>query len=82
MGDMDGLDVVDEIEETDGSVYMIRRFFQDRNIPTEVIARGLTLREAQEHCQNPETSSSTCTTIEGRRRTEERGPWFDGYAEE
>lgn len=43
------------------------------------IMRGLTLEEAQAHCQNPETSSSTATSAAARKRTASRGPWFDGY---
>jgi hypothetical protein len=43
------------------------------------IATGLTLEEAQAHCQDPETSSRTCTKTANKRRTEQRGPWFDGY---
>lgn len=43
------------------------------------IARNLTLDEAQAHCRNPETSSSTCKLAANVRRTEQRGPWFDGY---
>jgi hypothetical protein len=50
---------------------------QRRGLPT-----GLTLEEAQEHCRDPETSSKTCTKSEGKRRTRERGPWFDGYERE
>ena len=42
----------------------------------------LTLAEAQAHCKNPETSSKTCTSAEGKRRTEQRGPWFDSYERE
>jgi hypothetical protein len=45
------------------------------------IARGLTLEQAQAHCTDPETSSSTCTKAAGKRRTRLRGPWFDGYEE-
>lgn len=47
----------------------------------ELIAHGLTLKEAQEHCSDPDTSSRTCTSEEGLKRTEERGPWFDCYYE-
>lgn len=43
---------------------------------------GLTLEEAQAHCRDPETSSRTCTTEGGKARTDELGPWFDGYTEE
>jgi hypothetical protein len=46
--------------------YKIVRFKRDE-VCHEVIARGLTLDEAQAHCQNPETHG------EG---------WFDGYTEE
>lgn len=46
------------------------------------IKTGLTLEEAQAHCSNPETSSRTATSAAARRRTAERGPWFDGYTEE
>lgn len=43
---------------------------------------GLTLEEAQAYCRDPETSSRTCTTEEGKARTDELGHWFDGYTEE
>ena len=46
------------------------------------IKTGLTLEEVQAHCGNPETSSRTATSAAARRRTAERGPWFDGYTEE
>lgn len=64
------------------TTYKIIRVYQRDDQPKRVIKRGLTLEEAQAHCRDPETSSSTCTSSEGRRRTEERGPWFDGYDEE
>ena len=44
-----------------------------------VIERGLSLEQAQAHCQDPETSSRTCTKARNVRRTKQRGPWFDGY---
>ena len=46
------------------------------------ILTGLTLEEAQAHCRDPETSSSTCTSKEGLARTSKHGPWFDGYESE
>ena len=59
--------------------YKIIRFFF--NGGKRVIKRGLTLEEAQRHCSDPETSSSTCKLAVNRRRTKARGPWFDGYDE-
>lgn len=47
-----------------------------------VIKRGLTLEQAQAHCKDPETSFRTCTKAAGKRRTELRGGWFDGYTRE
>lgn len=47
------------------TTYCIKRF--RFNGPTEVIRTGLTLEEAQEHCQDESTHG------EG---------WFDGYDEE
>jgi hypothetical protein len=62
------------------ATYKVIRFFHHHS--NEVIKTGLSLDEAQEHCQDPETSFSTCTTKEAKRRTKEFGLWFDGYEEE
>lgn len=59
--------------------YRITRHYFNDDVPNRTIKRGLTLEQAQAHCNDPETSSSTCTSYEGRRRTERLGPWFDGY---
>jgi hypothetical protein len=61
--------------------YKIIRGYRDRD-KREVIKTGLTLAEAQKHCRNPETSSKTCTSEAGLRRTANYGPWFDGYESE
>ena len=57
--------------------YMIRRFYNDDSHPNNrrVIASGLTLDEAREHCNDPETQAP---------RDPETGirPWFDGFEEE
>ena len=56
---------------------VLRFYFQGRR--TRIIKRGLTLEQAQAHCSDPETSSSTCKSSAGKRRTKRFGPWFDGY---
>ena len=51
-------------------MYKIVRFTIDKDHPDnhKVIKQGLTLEEAQAHCQKDDTS--------------EKGVWFDGYTEE
>ena len=58
---------------------IIRRFASGERT---VISEGLTKAEAQAHCRNPETSSSTCSLPIYKELTKEKGPWFDGYDEE
>ena len=41
--------------------YQIVRFYQQGNIRRRVIDTRLTLEEAKKHCNDPESSSSTCT---------------------
>lgn len=57
--------------------YKIVRFFE--NGRQRVINKRCTLAEAQAHCDDPETSSQTCTKAAGKRRTKQHGAWFDGY---
>lgn len=61
--------------------YKIIRFYRD-SYRKRVIATGQSLAMAQAHCNNPETSSSTATSAEARKRTRRVGPWFDGYEQE
>lgn len=61
--------------------YKIVRHFQNSDRKT-VIDTGLTLEQAQSHCQDPETSSSTCTQPVNVNRTRQSGAWFDGYTAE
>lgn len=65
----------------DEPTYKIVRHFRDSN-QKFTIKTGLTLALAQAHCNDPETSSSTCTTEAGKQRTRRSGPWFDGYTVE
>ncbi len=62
--------------------YRIVRFYFNGPPYRRVIQTGLTLEQAQAHCSNRETSSSTCRRSTATRRTRQRGPWFDGYEEE
>ena len=50
------------------ATYKIVRFYYPSLEPQKVIKKGLSLKEAQEHCKKPETSK--------------KGKWFDGYTEE
>jgi hypothetical protein len=54
-------------QEMQAQTYEIRRFFREDGKPYEVVVRGLTLAQAQAHCQ----------------RWDSRGQdWFDGFAQE
>jgi hypothetical protein len=54
-------------EETTMTTYKIVRFHQDLDTPNETLVRGLTLEQAQAHCQRDDTHGDG---------------WFDGYTEE
>jgi len=62
-------------------MYNIIRFYSDRTPNRRIIAKGRTLAEAQAHCRDPETSSSTATSLGARARTRRYGAWFDDYEE-
>jgi len=62
--------------------YKIVRFYQDDRYPRETLVRGLTLEQAQTHCEDPETSSVTATSEDAIERTRRCGAWFDGYYQE
>jgi hypothetical protein len=65
----------------DLKAYKIVRMYQDPDRRSRVIRSRVTLAEAQAHCQDPETSSRTCTRYAAQQRTARYGPWFDGYEE-
>lgn len=59
---------------------IVRHYFEPSGKRT--IKTGLTLEQAQAHCKDPETSSSTAVGSKARQRTQRYGAWFDGYSEE
>jgi len=58
----------------DEQTYLVRRFCFNSDHPDNhaVIKTGLTLEEAQEHCNDESTHGEDA----------DRGPWFDGYDKE
>ena len=48
---------------------------------TRTLRTNVTLREAQAHCRNPETSSSTATSAAAKAVTRRMGKWYDAYDE-
>ena len=63
-------------------LYNIVRFYEDDFCENRIIKRKLTLEEAQAHCRDPETSSSTATSRKAAAETKRMGQWFDGYESE
>ncbi len=59
---------------------IIRMYFESSKSRT--IQTGLTEEEAMAHCNDPETSSSTCTNSTGKARTKKLGAWFDAWTEQ
>lgn len=68
----------------DNRLYKIVRYYQNNRKP-RVMRRGLTLKQAQEHCNDPETSSKTKGNPGARKLANmdaEQLHWFDGYTEQ
>ena len=64
--------------------YKIVRYYQN-NRPARVMRYNLTLKQAQEHCNDPETSSKTKGGPGGQRLLnldKKQTNWFDGYTEQ
>lgn len=59
------------------SKYTIYRFYGDPKRERKLIKTGLTLKQAQEHCSDPETSSKT----HPKGRNGVKCDWFDGYTQ-
>jgi len=68
-----------ELPDEPVATYKVVRHYQNAGIRRRTIATGLTLEQAQAHCQNPETSSRTATGKVARARTRRVGEWLDGY---
>jgi hypothetical protein len=62
--------------------YNIVRFYFSGSCRRRIIQRHVSLEEAQQHCSNPETSSSTAQGYAARLPARRLGPWFDGYEKE
>lgn len=60
-------------------MYKIKRHYFNRPGQSRTILTHLTLEEAQAHCHDVETSSSTATSPAAKARTRRMGPWLDGY---
>ena len=61
-------------------LYKIIRFYAEHGVDT--IEFGLSHADAQAHCKNRDSDSSTCKKLASKKRTELWGPWFDWYSEE
>lgn len=61
--------------------YRIVRMYESGR-RSQVLARSMTLEEAQAWCRDPETSSSTAQSAAAKRRTARYGRWFDGFTKE
>jgi hypothetical protein len=64
------------------ATYRVRRCYFNKPGVWRTIKAGITLEQAQAHCSDPETSSSTCKGKVGKARTRKLGPWFDCYTED
>ena len=64
--------------------YKVTRLYKNDSEARELLAEGLTRKEAQEMCSrsDTETSSSTCVEAEGIARTAAKGEWFNSFDEE
>jgi len=61
--------------------YRVVRLYRDGG-RKQVLARRLTLEEAQAWCSDPNGSSSTCWKTTPMQRTKRRGPWLEAFERE
>jgi hypothetical protein len=57
----------------------IIRFYAAKNKRKKVLKNVSTEKEAIAYCDDPELSSETCTSKEGKARTRKHGTWFVGF---
>lgn len=71
----------------DNDNYNIVRFFENPEKERRIVQQGLSLKEAREWCDDPETSSYTASYPKGcggneekiRQWHEKKKHWFDGF---
>jgi len=59
--------------------YRIVRFYRHAAVVRRGLPSGLTLEQAQAHCADLNTSSTTAWKTSAINRTKRYGAWFDGY---
>ena len=80
------LDIIKERENSmnpEDFRYNIVRFYNGNNYMSSgkrrVLQRDVSYEVAKAHCNNPESSSATCTKSYNKARTRKEGYWFDGF---
>lgn len=68
--------------DDENATYRVVRFYSDKPGKVRILRGGLTLEEAQAHCRDPETSSSTSKRPRVKRAHARGEMWFDGYEDE
>jgi ABC-type nitrate/sulfonate/bicarbonate transport system substrate-binding protein len=66
-------------------LYEVVRFYQSDKRRPVVQRRNLDLKQAQDWCNDPETSSATASKYSDKQRerlNEKQLNWFDGYREQ
>lgn len=66
--------------DTDTDTYTVVRHYYRGTRRT--LKTGLTLKEAKDYCNDPETSSATATSKRNVAHTAKHGPWFDAFVRE
>ncbi len=63
-------------------MYNVQRRYMSYPDKTITLLTNVTLERAQQHCNDPEHSSATCTHEAGRNRTRKFGAWFDTFTKQ